>query len=155
MQMTGVYSRKTVEFVDQQAIERAKALINQHPYSIATISDFAAEYAAIYGADELAVLQASLRGAKYNMVQSYNAAWCPGGVWVPPAPKVEEVLGPDEEWQTVNTPFGPLRRKVKKGTVSAQQKAVGDIDAQQLEAIVFAQAGAAMEAVLRKHGLIS
>lgn len=155
MQMTGVWSRKAVEFADQQAIERAKTIIFRHPYTIATIPEFAAEYAAIYGQDELAVLKASLAGSKFNMVQTYNQAWVVGGTWIPPAPKVEEVLGPDEEWNTVQTPFGTIRRKVKKGSVPAEQKAAGDIDAQQLEAIVFTQASAAMEAVLRKAGLIS
>jgi hypothetical protein len=153
MQMTGVYSRKTVEFVDQQAIERARALINQHPYSIATLPDFAAEYAAIYGADELAVLKASCTGAKYNMVQSMTEAFVVGGAWVPAAPRADsEVLKPGFEWQ-YRGGFG--RVQIPAGSVPTSQKTVDDLTAQEFEVIVFKQAGLAMEAVLRKHGLIS
>ena len=119
VKLKGVWQRKDVEFADEQAMQKARACISNHPWTIANTKSWADDYAAAYGADELAVLKASCAGSKFNMVQSYNQSWCPGGVWVPLDPKPEEVLKEGYEWQV----WGTEKRQVPIGTVPAAQPA--------------------------------
>src|SRR5512137_751253 len=119
VKMVGIYQRKDVDFADIQAMQRAYGIVCRHPYTIANTPDFSAEYAAIYGSDELQVLKNSCAGGKFNMVQSPTQAWVIGGVWVPVPPKPEEVLKDGYVWQ--DTPFG--RRQVPRTQATVQPAA--------------------------------
>jgi len=150
VKMTGIYQRKDIEFADQQAVERAKVLLTQHPWTIANTPEFAAEYAAIYGADELTILRTSCSGGKFNLVQSPIAKWCIGGVYVPIPPKPEEILKDGYVWQ--DTPYG--RRQIPKTQATIQPAAaMAEITTdvkQQLAAIVFDAVTDALEAWSKK-----
>jgi hypothetical protein len=137
VQMKGVWSRKTVEFADAIAMNKARTCISQHPYTIATMEDWSKDYAEAYGAEELAILKASCRGSKFNMVQSFNKAWVVDGTFIPNDPKPEEVLKEGYEWQV----WGTERRQIPIGTVAkAQPATVTGLDPdtkKELAAIVF------------------
>ena len=123
VKMTGVWTRKPeIEFVDKLSMNAAWSLISKHPYTIATIDDFSKEYAAIFGADELTILKASLTGGKFDMIMSPNENWVKGEkVWIPPAPKEEPILKEGYEW--VQTPFGKTQQPIhKEAGFNSQQK---------------------------------
>lgn len=144
--VTGVWERKHIERPDQQTVERVKALIGRHPYTICNAPELAAEYAELYTQDELQVLKASLPTRRYNMVQSYTKEWVQDGVWVPPAAKPDEQLKPGYQWQ--DTPFG--RRQVPVGQATVQpQAAVAELTdgiRAELSAIVYEAVSQALKA---------
>jgi hypothetical protein len=110
----------------------------------------AAEYGALFGADELEVLRKSAVGAKYNMVASATQKWCLGGVWVPLPPKAEDVLRPGNVW--MDTSFG---RKQVPEDQATNVPSVGLAELspavkQELAAIVFESVTDALEAWVNK-----
>ena len=151
MKLTGVWSRKPdLDFADVETVNRARVAVSNHPWSIVNGLYVAAEYEALFGSEEMAVLRKSAVGAKYNMVASATQKWCLGGVWVPLPPKVEEVLKDGYVWQ--DTPFG--RRQVPAGQATvAPPAAVTELSAtvkQELAAIVFESVTDALEAWANK-----
>jgi hypothetical protein len=146
MFMKGVWSRKQVEFADLSAVNAARLVISNHPWSIANTPELAASYAAIYGADELTTLKASCAGSKFNMVQSPTQKWCLGGVWLAPDPPASDILQPGMEWQV----WGTERRQVPIGAVSkAQPATVSELSVEvkaELAALVYGAVTDALEA---------
>jgi hypothetical protein len=130
MKMTGVWTRKDVEFTDQQALERAKVFaLTLAPFTINSDPQLAAEYLAIYGADEAANLKVN------NMVQSSEQRYVKEGTWVPAKTKSTAALvpGPDEE--ILHTIFGS--KLVKKGTTTpASTTAVMTLNHEEMESLV-------------------
>jgi len=147
VKMTGIWTRKPdMEFADIQAMQRAYSLICRHPYTIASTPEFADEYAAIFGADELQVLKDSLRGTQYSMVMSPNEEWVKGTkTYVPPAPKPERVLLPGNKW--IDTSYGKVQ--VPKGQVTdgvpAAVSELSDEVKRELSSIVYEAVTAALK----------
>ena len=146
MKLTGVWTRKPeLEFADVATVNRARVLVGNHPYSVCNLNYLAAEYGALFGADELEVLRKSSVGARYNLVASATQKWVLGGVWVPLPPKAEEVLKDGYVWQ--DTPFG--RRQVLAGqATTVPPAAVAELSPdirQEIAAIVFQSVTDALE----------
>ena len=138
MKLTGVWTRKPdLEFADAATVNRARALVSNHPWSIVNTAFNAAEYGALFGQDELDVLRKSSVGARYNLVASATQKWVLGGVWVPLPPKAEEVLKDGYVWQ--DTPFG--RRQILAGqATTVPPAAVAELSPaikEELASIVF------------------
>ena len=151
VKMTGIYTRKPdVEFADLPTISKVKALLSNHPWSIANTATLMQEYANYFGVDELEVLKKSCTGSKFNMVSSPVQKWVLNGVWVPEPPKPEEVLQPGMEWQV----WGTERRQVPIGSTTMHPAtAIAEISAdtqKQLAAIVFDAVTDALEAWSKK-----
>ena len=146
MKLTGVWTRKPdLEFADAATVNRARALVSNHPWSIVNTAFNAAEYGALFGQDELDVLRKSSVGARYNLVASATQKWVLGGVWVPLPPKAEEVLKDGYVWQ--DTPFG--RRQILAGqATTVPPAAVAELSPdirQEIAAIVFQSVTDALE----------
>jgi len=146
MKLTGVWTRKPeLEFADIATVNRARVLVGNHPYSVCNLNYLAAEYGALFGADELEVLRKSSVGARYNMVASATQKWVLGGVWVPLPPKAEEVLKDGYVWQ--DTPFG--RRQILAGqATTVPPAAVAELSPaikEELASIVFQSVTDALE----------
>ena len=146
MKLTGVWTRKPdLEFADAATVNRARALVSNHPWSIVNTAFNAAEYGALFGQDELDVLRKSSVGARYNLVASATQKWVLGGVWVPLPPKAEEVLKDGYVWQ--DTPFG--RRQILAGqATTVPPAAVAELSPaikEELASIVFQSVTDALE----------
>ena len=146
MKLTEVWTRKPdLEFADAATVNRASALVSNHPWSIINTAFNAAEYGALFGQDELEVLRKSAVGAHYNLVASATQKWVLGGAWVPLPPKAEEILKDGYVWQ--DTPFG--RRQILAGqATTVPPAAVAELSPaikEELASIVFQSVTDALE----------
>jgi len=147
IKLTGVWTRKPeMEFADVATVNRARAVVSNHPWSIVNGNYMAAEYGALFGTDELEVLRKSSVGAHYNLVASATQKWVLGGTWAPLPPKPEEVLQPGNVW--LDTSFGRKQVPADQAT-TVPPAAVAELSPaikQELASIVFQSVTDALEA---------
>jgi hypothetical protein len=124
--VSGVWTRKVINWPTIQEREQQKLLLDLHPYTVLTIKAWQDQYVKVYGQAEFDILKKS--APNFNMVASAKKQeWVKGGVWIEPEKPVEAVLKDGYEW--VNTPFGKTQRpKQVVGVAAATATTTIDIE---------------------------